>query len=201
METVRIFGNVILLLTLSVCFGCSSSDNHEEEVFDDSVFKYEWALIEDEQVLTLKFGLADFSGVLYQGSPLVESEMVRGTWSYIVASNTLNMRVNRVSTGQIKTADYEVIEISKYSMRLRNKQLNKEEHYLKIVDKHEMKVGESFDIEYPQDNSFSLQDCKSSNPDILTIDQNGHVVASDIGIVFVTLRTNVGSMIVKVSVI
>ena len=201
MGVVRTISNVILLLMLSACFGCSSSYNREDEGFNDSVFMYEWALVEDEQAMTLKLGLVDLSGVIYQGSPLVESELIRGTWVYSVASKNLSMRINRVSTGIVKTTDYEVIEISNYSMRLRNKQLNKEEHYLKIVENHEVKVGQSFDIKYPQDNSLSLQNCKSSNPEILTIDTYGLFVANGIGLFFVTLQTNVGSMIVKVSVI
>ena len=179
--------------------GCTSS-NKEDEEFDNSVFWGEWYLNENAKITVLTFDALRFNGVEYPNPSIQELDRFYGNWAYFADSQSLVLNETRESGGATIEIYYQLIQVDKYSMKLREKSLKKTVLFLKIVEKINLHVGEYQDISYMMNHSIIAHNYSSSDNSTVTVDSSGKVTAISPGIAFITISTDVGTLIVQVKV-
>ena len=188
-----------LFLSIVLLNGCKKEHNTEEE-FDNTIFVGEWCYNSGDYYTDITFDPLRFTGIIYEGNPLTESDKISGAWGYIVASGILSMDIYHYSTGESTDANYSVLKIDSYAMQLRNHNLNSVENYSKVIETLNLKQGKEEYINYTRNIPLNVSSYTSSHPSIAKVDNNGLISAINKGISYISIATDVGILIVKVEV-
>ena len=120
--------------------------------------------------------------------------------TYSKDGNTLVCRFDWSSTGTSSTERFNITYVDKYTLVLTYDQTGSEETYSRIVDEYYIKVGESTQFEF-NDSEFANANYSTTDERIAKVDDNGNITAVRHGITYITARTGVGAVTIKVNVI
>lgn len=190
-------------MILSILGLVSCHNDKEEDVsFDTSVLIGEWYNNSNGVIIDLTLTKAFLSGIVYNNidSEFEKYEDWSGYWGYTSSTGVLSMIILHTATGMEFSSHFKLLSSDMYSLKLRDQELGSTEIYNKIVESKNLSVGTVYDINYIKANSISASGYNSTNPTIVSVDSNGHVTANKAGVAFISITTNVGTLIVKVEV-
>ena len=120
--------------------------------------------------------------------------------TYSKDGNTLVCRFDWSSTGTSSTERFNITYVDKYTLVLTYDQTGSEETYSRIVDEYYIKVGESTQFEF-NDSEFANANYSTTDERIAKVDDNGNITAVRHGTTYITARSEVGAVTIKVNVI
>lgn len=181
---------------------CSKDNNEIEPLFDTSVLYGEWYSNIDGVVTDLKLSSMTLAGSVYktEESELVLFEKWTGPWVYLTENKILNMSILHSSTQHETTHYYKIVKVDDYSLSLRDQEFGFVDSYSKIVESKKLGVGEEYDIGYLKTKLITATNYNSSTPFVASVDDNGLILAKKTGIAFISVSTNVGTIIIKIEV-
>lgn len=197
--------NIALTISLLSALGivsCHKEEKIEEQLFDTSILLGEWYNYVDGTAVDITFTTVSFRGSVYNtvNSSIEKYEDWSGMWVFNAYNRILTMDILHSATGKQTTKDYQILESNKYILTLQDQQLKSKEVYNKVVETKILYVGDEFDIEYLKTNSISASNYTSSCSYIANVDNKGHVTAVSPGIAFISISSNVGTLVAKVEV-
>ena len=193
---------VMMVFTLSSCSdddddfgGAAISNSYVGNWFLDwsSTEKKMWVEMDFDASGNFKY--YEIMSSLKEGLNLRE----KGESTYSKDGNTLVCRFDWSSTGTSSTERFNITYVDKYTLVLTYDQTGSEETYSRIVDEYYIKVGESTQFEF-NDSEFANANYSTTDERIAKVDDNGNITAVRHGITYITARTGVGAVTIKVNV-
>lgn len=201
--------NIIFALTLliTLTFIACDSDIVESQIMDEQVFYGEWCQISSDasKIRDITFEHLNYSEEqFFDKDQSNQHARVSGRWSFIVASNIIQMEGTRtwtaISAMEPVSEIYVVIQQNEWLLELRNQDLGSTETFYKVVESKYLSAGQNTNIDYLSNVSKTATNYVSSNPEIAKIESDNSITAVSSGIAYITITANVGKMIVKVIV-
>lgn len=193
----------LLLFVTSILFiSCGKSDSDNTEVnnkIELSMFYGEWFSVTNSTYYN--FVNSKMEGIIYQNMNTMPSiyDYISGGWTFYKENSILRILVNYNNKMESQTEDYKVISIDDYSMTMQYIEYSKEIVLNKIIASKTMSIGEKYDINYNNSN-FESPIYSSLNTSIATVDNTGQVTATGTGITFISIKSQVGTVFVKIEV-
>ena len=195
----------IFSLLFIVSFVACTSDSNNEKLdgvrLDPSLLLGEWVTYSPTHQsftdLLLKVGYGvEISVIQKQLGDSCVSYEDKGSWS--LSEQELELSFVMVKDPISKC---EISAICTDSLVLRSKNQNYTDTYFRVVERIELDAGCSAKIEYIEEQSSSvLLEIRSSNEDIVTVNNDGVITAHQGGTAFVLLKMDTGLFFIKVSV-
>lgn len=195
----------LLFAVLFIFFSCNKEEKKEdtEKGIDSSFIVGEWYRSYGNYVEDITFTKnLRFTGLVYENltSKASVSDNMSGFWGIGSYGTVMSLDIFRTSTGRTETKDFSVVSWTDYSLQLLDKEYGNTESYLRIVENVNMRLNEIYEFDYLNKNSISASNYRSSNSSIISVNNNGQMTANDVGVAFINVSTNVGTLIVKVEV-
>lgn len=193
----------ILLFVTSILFiSCGKSDSDNTEVnnkIETSMFYGEWFSVNNSTYYN--FVNSKMEGIIYQDMNTMPSiyDYISGGWTFYKENSILRILVNYNNKMESQTEDYKLISIDDYSMTLQYIEFSNEIVLNKIISTNSMKIGDKYDINY-NNPKFESPIYSSLNTSIATVDNTGQVTATGTGITFISIKSQVGTVLVKIEV-
>lgn len=193
----------LLLFVTSILFiSCGKSDSDNTEVnnkIELSMFYGEWFSVSNSTYYN--FVNTKMEGIIYQNMNTMPSiyDYISGGWTFYKENSILRILVNYNNKMESQTEDYKVISIDDYSMTMQYIEYSKEIVLNKIIASKTMSIGEKYDINNNNSN-FESPIYSSLNTSIATVDNTGQVTATGTGITFISIKSQVGTVFVKIEV-
>lgn len=192
-----------LLFVTSILFiSCGKSDSENTEVnnkIELSMFYGEWFSVSNSTCYS--FVNTKMEGIIYQNMNTMPSiyDNISGSWTFYKENSILRLLVNYNNKMESQTEDYKVNSIDDYSISLKNMDLYNDIVLNKIIATNSMKIGEKYDITY-NNSKFESPIYSSLNTSIATVDNTGQVTATGTGITFISIKSQIGTVFVKIEV-
>lgn len=201
----KVLVNTFLVTVLFVFCSCEKEEKKDntDSGIDSSLIVGEWYRAYGDYVEDITFAKNfRFTGLVYDklSSKAIISDNLSGSWRISSYGTIMSLDIYRTSTGRTETKYYSVVSWTDYSVQLLDKEYGNTESYLRIVENVNMRLKEIYEIDYLNNKSISVSNYRSSNPSIVSINDNGQITANEVGIAFISVFTNVGNFIVKVEV-
>lgn len=193
----------VIFLLVSIILLCSChKDDGEKNDFDTSVLYGEWYSNVDGIVTDLSLSSMTLAGNVYktEGAEMVLYEKWTGSWLYYSENKILSMSIYYSSTHNQTLHNYQIVKVDDYTLILRDQNLGTVDSYNKVIESKKLGINEEYDIGYLKTHTITATSYISSNPSIASVDNNGHVKAKKAGAAFISISSNVGTLIVKVEV-
>lgn len=208
MKRKLIYGLYILPLMMMVFALSSCSDDDDDfggaAISNSYVGNWflDWSSTEKKMWIEMDFDAAGNFKYYEIMSSIKEGLNIRekGETSYTKDGNSLVCRFDWSSTGTSSTERLDITYVDKYTLVLVNDQTGSEETYSRIVDEYYIKVGESATFEF-NDSEFANANYSATDERIAKVDDNGNITAVRHGTTYITARSGVGAVTIKVNVI
>ena len=195
-----------LTLFISLTFIACDSDKEESRITDDRVFYGEWCQISSDgyRIRDIIFERLNYSEEQFFDKEQTHHATISGRWSFIAASNIIEMTGTRtwtaISAKEPVNETFVVIQQNEWLLELRNQSLGSIETFYKVVESLNLSINKTANIDYLSNESITVTNLVSSNPEIAKIESDNSITAVNSGIAYITITANVGKMIVKVIV-
>lgn len=185
-----------VLVSAFALLSCQEKDKEEVVIpIDRTKLVGEWICINGNSATNLTF--TGSSGVAIKTYKNLSDNFSTidddGAWNYYPESQVL-----RFSFYYYSYPDMSIIELNKNTMKLRNRDLNTVESYVRVVGSYGIITNESDSIKtntIGEPVSFS-----SSNTNVASVSNDGVVKGESSGISFITVSSNADTVLVKVDV-
>lgn len=196
-----------LLLAATCIIACDNDDDYTKEVFTPDAFDGEWLLYDEETSLSATEVAFISKGNSYKCKTYIDInqapklyESYNGFYVYIKDSNSLRIKALGEKNGWQHTYNFEVKNVSPYSMLLVNKEFNSYDVYYRIVKSIETLAGNAIDKSYLSESNFPANEFISLNPNVATVDEMGNIVTKGSGITYIIAKSGDEKIAVKVTV-
>lgn len=190
-----------MAVCLSVLFASCSNDDEGGTNVPASVFQpiqAEWYSPDAERYMSFEY--MQVQGTVYQNmSTFPEiAESFSGQWMY-TKGGVLGIEILYDKSLKSGDEDWYVLQCDETTLKMRHAKLNLTLDFYKIVESHQGRIGDRFDIDYVKSHpEFSSATYTTSNAGIADVDNGGHVTIRGGGLAFITISSLSGSVVVRV---
>ena len=194
------FVSLSLVMGMTAC--SKDSDSESKGKYTADQFRGQWCAMGGSVALLLDMGNSSFTGEVYmdlENTPVLFDQL-SGTWVYYPANDMIQMDILHSSSLQQESSSYKVMKVNSRILQLREQSTGAEDVYYRLVEKKTIQQGTSYTIDYSSVGNFSPTVCVSSNPNIATVNAQGHVTAKSQGVAFISLNAGDETVVAMVKV-
>lgn len=189
----------LLIMSVTLVFiACSDDEPVEKRVYQSKAIEGKWFC--EDNATYLDFTNSSFRGSIYSDLEDIslESESLTGKWLYYPSNNILRMEVEYSISKYKESRDYKLVNVDDNVLTLFDVQFNTQYSFFRVIDEHEIAIGESFDINVSR---FTPSSFSSVSPVIAGVDSRGKVEGTCAGTTFIRTSSVSDMVFVKVDVL
>lgn len=199
---------IIFILLAALCFvACDNDEDIVKKTFTINNIDGEWFFYDEENATSAIDMTITAKGLSYQATTYTEINKTPkiydsqyGFFTYFKSTNSLRIEIHSQKQSQTYSADYELVDVDEYNLKLRNKEFNCIDSYYKVAATVELRYGQTTEIANKLSDKFKPSTFTSVSPQIATVDNNGIVIPTGVGTTFILATDGTKQVAVKIIV-